>query len=89
MQINIVIPTTVWSILCNRVMSHVNDAQFVQAGVWQLCHVQLNVPLAMASELRDEHLPLIAWLESQQIEKRICAAKRSDIALLLTFGRFR
>ena len=89
MQRTLTITATDWPGITNQVMSHVNDAQFVQAGIWQLTHVELTIPLAMANANNGGHLELIRWLENERLGKRITAARRADIALLLTFEKSR
>ncbi len=87
MQRTILLAPSAWPHITSEVMGHVNDAQFSQSGMWRLSHVQLNIPLEMANTNRDGHLQLFHGLEKQGLGKRICAARRTDVALVLTFER--
>ena len=80
-------------------IARISDAQFEQAGVWQLQHVRLDLPLAMtlnvalssASGTAPAQTPwaaLCRWLTLQDLPYQIAAARRDDIAVQLEFARF-
>jgi hypothetical protein len=71
--------------------AHISDAQFRQAGVWQLRSVRIDLPLQVAQTALPTSQPwqrLCKWLQQQALQYQITGAKRVDVALHLEFESF-
>lgn len=78
--------------LTQTLHAHISDAQFQQAGVWQLHRVRIDLPLAIAQAARLEALPwlrLCQWLRQQGLTFQITGARRPDLGLHLEFEPFK
>ena len=91
MNRTITLPVSSWPELTQTLTARISDAQFEQAGVWQLQHVRLDLPLALVQGPRAAQTPWAAlchWLTRQNLPFQIAGARRDDIALQLEFARF-
>jgi hypothetical protein len=75
--------------LTQRIISQLGDAQFAQAGIWQLSYVRIDLPLHIASAPKQAFERLQAWLSNQGLAYQITGAKRTSALLHLEFERYR
>jgi hypothetical protein len=85
------LPLTPDVALTQALHTHISNAQFDQAGVWQLQRVRIDLPLALAQNVRLDELPwcrLCQWLAQQALVYQIAGVNRADIGLQLDFEKY-
>lgn len=88
MKLSFDLPATPWPALCTALGATIGNAQFAQAGVWQLQHVRIDLPLALAQVPPNAHQNLRTWLNHQGLTYLITGASRTCIAVSLEFSKY-
>ncbi len=86
MKLTLQLPAAPWPVLTGQIRSAVTQAQFAQAGVWQLRQLEVVLPNTMARPSAEHLRQLQTWLAAQAAGLRVVSkAAATQVELRLEF----